>query len=136
MEAGAAALQRLEQGDEPTDELRTAIRAGDQARADFITENVPFVVSRVLRYLKARNLTSPTLDDPVVPVVEQSAVIEDLVAEAMPALIEAVDGFDWRKGWRFTTYAWKGIDGALKRRFTKDRERPQADPRVDQGKLI
>jgi DNA-directed RNA polymerase sigma subunit (sigma70/sigma32) len=123
MEAGKDAASCLAAGAQPEVELRALVRDGERARATFIEENLPLVRSRVrLMCPDSFNL--------------RAEVVDDLVADATVALIVAVDKFDWRReyfdedtgerrGVKFSTYACSWIDGALKRRFTKEAARPE-----------
>ncbi|HEX5616637.1 MAG TPA: sigma-70 family RNA polymerase sigma factor, partial [Acidimicrobiia bacterium] len=67
--------------------LRAAVRDGDAARARFVQANLRLVVSIAKRY---QNRGLPLLD---------------LVQEGNLGLIHAVEKFDWRKGFKFSTYA-------------------------------
>src|ERR1700738_1133733 len=78
-------------------ELRRAVRDGEQATQTFINTNLRLVVSIANRY-KASAL--PLLD---------------LVQEGNLGLIHAVEKFDWRKGFKFSTYATWWIRQAITR---------------------
>src|SRR6202048_1114923 len=78
-------------------ELRRAVRDGEQATQTFINTNLRLVVSIANRY-KASAL--PLLD---------------LVQEGNLGLIHAVEKFDWRKGFKFSTYATWWIRQAIGR---------------------
>jgi len=39
----------------------------------------------------------------------------DLVGEGSVALLQAIDRFDWTRGYKFSTYAWRAIEWSLKR---------------------
>ncbi len=103
MEKGRAAKRRLEQqGGQRLSvterrQLRTAVEAGDQARDDFIRCNLRLVISISKRYM-GRGLD-----------------ILDLVQEGNLGLIRAVEKFDWRRGFKFSTYATWWIRQAITR---------------------
>jgi RNA polymerase sigma factor (sigma-70 family) len=83
-------------------DLKRAKRAGDSAAEQFINSNLRLVVSIAKRY---RASEMPMLD---------------LIQEGNLGLIHAVEKFDWRKGFKFSTYAtwWirqsigRGIDNS------------------------
>jgi RNA polymerase sigma factor (sigma-70 family) len=78
-------------------ELRRLVRAGEQAHADFVNANLRLVVSIAKKY-QASGL--PLLD---------------IVQEGNLGLIHAVDKFEWRKGFKFSTYATWWIRQAIQR---------------------
>jgi RNA polymerase sigma factor (sigma-70 family) len=78
-------------------DLRGAIRHGDDATQQFIQANLRLVVSIAKRY-QASGL--PLLD---------------LVQEGNLGLMHAVEKFDWRKGFKFSTYATWWIRQAITR---------------------
>jgi RNA polymerase sigma factor (sigma-70 family) len=78
-------------------ELRRLVRDGDVAAETFVTANLRLVVSIAKRY-QASEL--PLLD---------------LVQEGNLGLIHAVEKFDWRKGFKFSTYATWWIRQAISR---------------------
>lgn len=97
IEAGVAARERLAAG-EDTPELRRADRAAARAKDRFIRANLRLVVSVARRY-------------PLPPGME----LLDLVQEGNIGLEHAVDKFDWRKGFKFSTYATFWIRQAIGR---------------------
>ena len=78
-------------------ELRRLVRHGEEATETFVKANLRLVVSIAKRY-QASEL--PLLD---------------LVQEGNLGLIHAVEKFDWRKGFKFSTYATWWIRQAIAR---------------------
>ncbi len=78
-------------------QLSRLVREGDQATAVFVTANLRLVVSIAKKYQAAE---LPLLD---------------LVQEGNLGLIHAVEKFDWRKGFKFSTYATWWIRQAITR---------------------
>ena len=78
-------------------QLRRMVRDGDRATEAFVTSNLRLVVSIAKKYQAAE---LPLLD---------------LVQEGNLGLIHAVDKFDWRKGFKFSTYATWWIRQAITR---------------------
>ncbi|HVA43268.1 MAG TPA: sigma-70 family RNA polymerase sigma factor, partial [Acidimicrobiales bacterium] len=100
MEVGAAARARLEQKGLPSSErarLRRAVRAADQAADTFVQSNLRLVVSVAKRYQWS------------------GLPLLDLVQEGNVGLIRAVEKFDYRKGFKFSTYATWWIRQAIGR---------------------
>jgi RNA polymerase primary sigma factor len=97
IEAGADARVREEAG-ETGREVKRAIRAADRAKDRFIRANLRLVVSVARRY-------------PLPPGME----LLDLIQEGNLGLEHAVDKFDWRKGFKFSTYATFWIRQAIGR---------------------
>jgi RNA polymerase sigma factor (sigma-70 family) len=93
----------------PAEELGLAkrIERGDlEAKERLINSNLRLVVSIARRYQGVGQLALP-----------------DLIQEGMIGLIRAAEKFDWRKGFRFSTYATLWIRQALQRGLA-DRGRP------------
>lgn len=82
-------------------ELSQRIEAGDlQARKMMIESNLRLAISIAKRYQKS------------------GASMEDLIQESNVGLIKAVDRFDWRRGFKFSTYASWWIKQAVRRHVT------------------
>ena len=101
IEAGHEARRRLGAGqvDEPAERVRfeRAVRRGDESRRHFIEANLRLVVANARRY------AGNNID------------MVDLIQEGNLGLMTAVDKFDWRKGFKFSTYATWWIRQALQR---------------------
>ena len=78
-------------------ELEAYVRHGNEAKAQFIRSNLRLVISLAKRY------TGRGLD------------LLDLIQEGNLGLIRAVEKFDWRKGFKFSTYATWWIRQAITR---------------------
>ncbi len=108
MEDGRDARARLETDKDLSParqrQLRRIVRDGDRAVETFINANLRLVVSIAKKY-----------QTPEMPLL-------DLVQEGNLGLIHAVEKFDWRKGFKFSTYAtwWirqsigRGIDNSAR----------------------
>jgi len=97
IEAGFAARSRKEEG-ETGRELDRTIQTAEKAKDRFIRSNLRLVVSVARRY-------------PLPPGME----LLDLIQEGNLGLEHAVDKFDWRKGFKFSTYATFWIRQAIGR---------------------
>src|SRR5688572_1951140 len=99
MEAGREAAKQLEHETDPKQKarLRRKVAEGDRARGEFIQSNLRLVVSIAKRYPSA-NLS-----------------FLDLIQEGNLGLIRAVEKFEYRKGFKFSTYATWRIRQAITR---------------------
>jgi len=101
MEVGRRAQTKLESAAKltPTERARLyrEVHGADEAKAEFIRSNLRLVISIAKRY------TGRGLD------------LLDLVQEGNLGLIRAVEKFDWRKGFKFSTYATWWIRQAITR---------------------
>ncbi|MFT7473668.1 MAG: RNA polymerase primary sigma factor [Verrucomicrobiales bacterium] len=97
IERGAEARAKKEEGETGRD-LDRAVREAAAAKDRFIRANLRLVVSVARRY-------------PLPPGME----LLDLIQEGNLGLEHAVDKFDWRKGFKFSTYATFWIRQAIGR---------------------
>jgi RNA polymerase primary sigma factor/RNA polymerase nonessential primary-like sigma factor len=101
VEAGALAAEELDAGGRrtPTQRRRllAAVRDGERAKQEFVTANLRLVVSIARGYRR--------------PGVE----LADLVQEGNLGLLRAVERFDWRLGFKFSSYASWWIRQAIQR---------------------
>jgi RNA polymerase primary sigma factor len=98
IEKGRDAAVAIENGERSTPELRRAVKTAAAAKDRFIRANLRLVVSVARRY-------------PLPPGME----LLDLIQEGNLGLEHAVDKFDWRKGFKFSTYATFWIRQAIGR---------------------
>jgi RNA polymerase primary sigma factor len=102
IEAGEAAQTRLDEKDYENRselmELRRKARHGKQAKDAFLTANLRLVVANARRYANTSGID-----------------FLDLIQEGNLGLIRAVEKFDWRKGFKFSTYATWWIRQAITR---------------------
>ncbi len=105
IERGRDAVERLRGQVESDDErhaLETAAADGDDARAELAQANLRLVVSVARRY---SNRGMP---------------LTDLIQEGNLGLLRAVEKFDWRRGFKFSTYATWWIRQAVSRAIADD----------------
>jgi len=102
IEAGETAENKLEEGrtKDKTEEmiLRRKARHGREAKDAFLTANLRLVVANARRYANTSGID-----------------FLDLIQEGNLGLIRAVEKFDWRKGFKFSTYATWWIRQAITR---------------------
>jgi len=102
IEAGQDASERFQNGDfkDKTEQmmLRRKIRHGQEAKDAFLTANLRLVVANARRYANTSGID-----------------FLDLIQEGNLGLIRAVEKFDWRKGFKFSTYATWWIRQAITR---------------------
>ncbi len=102
IEAGEEAGERLTNGDFKTKreeiELRRLERKGRESKDAFLTANLRLVVANARRYANTSGID-----------------FLDLIQEGNLGLIRAVEKFDWRKGFKFSTYATWWIRQAITR---------------------
>ena len=102
IETGQSALVRLDAGDYEEQkeeiELRRQVRHGRDATDTFLTANLRLVVAYARRYENTSGID-----------------LLDLIQEGNLGLIRAVEKFDWRKGFKFSTYATWWIRQAITR---------------------
>src|ERR671917_1362309 len=97
IEAGRDAQAKLDAGSRGAD-LKRAVREAARARDYFIRANLRLVVS-----IARRSPLPPGMD------------LLDLIQEGNLGLEHAVEKFDWRKGFKFSTYATFWIRQAIGR---------------------
>jgi RNA polymerase primary sigma factor len=106
IEAGRVALERLQndkrQDDRERQELLELVSQGETARAALADANLRLVVSVARRYSNRG-----------VPLI-------DLIQEGNLGLLRAVEKFDWRRGFKFSTYATWWIRQAVSRAIADD----------------
>jgi RNA polymerase sigma factor (sigma-70 family) len=103
IERGRAATHALEAGVDDLERrrLERIVEDGARARRRFVEANLRLVVA-VARSFEGRGLA-----------------LADLVQEGNAGLMRAVDGFDWRRGFKFSTYAVWWIRQAIQRALSE-----------------
>lgn len=106
IEAGREAQARLEGpgrvGSRQRVELERKVRLGEEARNRFLNSNLRLVVAHARKFRGAEGID-----------------FIDLIQEGNLGLMRAVDKFEWRKGFKFSTYASWWIRQALSRAVTE-----------------
>jgi RNA polymerase primary sigma factor len=102
IESGQDAEEKLASGDFASKSeqmaLRRKVRHGREAKDAFLTANLRLVVANARRYANTSGID-----------------FLDLIQEGNLGLIRAVEKFDWRKGFKFSTYATWWIRQAITR---------------------
>ena len=105
IEAGVSAAAELERQDAEGElplrrrrELRRAVRRGEDAFDHFVAANLRLVVSVASQFSKRSSLD-----------------LGELIQEGNLGLLRAVEKFDWRRGYKFSTYATWWIRQAIQR---------------------
>ncbi len=102
IEEGQEAAERLDQGDykglKEEIKLKRTKNEGRKSKDAFLTSNLRLVVSNARRYANTSGID-----------------FLDLIQEGNLGLIRAVEKFDWRKGFKFSTYATWWIRQAITR---------------------
>ncbi len=103
IEAGEAARERLEAEGDDLDRgerrrLEREVRRGQEAFDSFVAANLRLVVNIAAKFARRSRLP-----------------LEELIQEGNLGLIRAVEKFDWRRGYKFSTYATWWIRQAIQR---------------------
>ncbi len=116
IEEGRTAAEKLAAGvpDEAQAGLQDLINRGNQARSRFLESNMRLVVSIAKRYRT----------------VSSSLELVDLIQDGSIGLMRAVDKFDWRRGFKFSTYATWWIRQAVTRAVQEQGRTVRVPPRV------
>ncbi len=116
IEAGRTASEKLAAGvpDAEKGALQDLVSRGNQARSRFLESNMRLVVSIARRY----RAFSPSLE------------LVDLIQDGSIGLMRAVDKFDWRRGFKFSTYATWWIRQAVTRALQEKGRTIRVPPRI------
>ena len=103
IEAGESARERLEAEGDDLDRgerrrLEREVRRGQEAFDSFVAANLRLVVNIAAKFARRSRLP-----------------LEELIQEGNLGLIRAVEKFDWRRGYKFSTYATWWIRQAIQR---------------------
>ncbi len=98
IEAGRDAQRRLEADAEDRAELERLARDGQEAFDQFVAANLRLVVSVASEFSRRSSLD-----------------LAELIQEGNLGLLRAVEKFDWRRGYKFSTYATWWIRQAIQR---------------------
>jgi RNA polymerase nonessential primary-like sigma factor len=102
IEAGVAAREELDSAKKLSKtrrtELERTVREGEAAFDHFVAANLRLVVSVAAQFSKRSNLD-----------------LGELIQEGNLGLLRAVEKFDWRRGYKFSTYATWWIRQAIQR---------------------
>ncbi|MBV6507564.1 MAG: RNA polymerase sigma factor SigB [Acidimicrobiales bacterium] len=111
IEKGARARHALEEGADESG-LEVLVADAERARTRFLTANLRLVISIANRIARP-----PTMD------------FADLVQEGNIGLDHAIDKFDWRRGYKFSTYATWWIRQSISRAIDQQASliRPPSD---------
>jgi len=100
IERGRDAQAALARGAGDACALGRAVADGEAARQRFVEANLRLVVHEAARHARSC-----------------SVGLEDLIQDGSLGLLQAVDRYDWRRGYRFSTYATWWVRQALQRGF-------------------
>lgn len=116
IEAGRAASEKLAAGvpDHQRAALQDLVDRGNQARSMFLESNMRLVVSIAKRYRTASS----------------SLELVDLIQDGSIGLMRAVDKYDWRRGFKFSTYATWWIRQAVTRALQEKGRTIRVPPRL------
>ena len=87
---------------------------GEQAKAQFVHLNQR-LVGRIAKKYKDKGLTW-----------------EELLSAGNVGLLQAVNGFDHKSGYKFSTFAWPWIEGEIKQLFLSTKQQKNSDKKIRQ----